>query len=92
MKDKQHFQLIDGTFSPTEASRLLLSLVQRKIDYHRKEQFSDEERFGKAPSHSEKRLRDLAKLESDLKEFFASASDSNQNLNINGWIEITLTA
>lgn len=89
MKDKQHFQLIDGTFTPTEASRVLLSLVQRKMDYHRLEQFSNELRLGRDPSHSEKRLQDLAKLESALKELFASATDTKQNLKINGWLEIT---
>ena len=88
MKDKQHFQLIDGTFTPSEASRVLLSLVQRKMDYHRLEQFSNEVRLNQDPSHSEKRLQDLAKLENALKELFASAADAKQNLKINGWIEI----
>ena len=89
MKDKQQFQLIDGTFTPSEASRVLLSLVQRKMDYHRLEQFSNEVRLGQDPSHSEKRLQDLAKLESVLKKLFASADDAKQNLKINGWIEIS---
>jgi hypothetical protein len=91
MKDKQHFQLIDGTFTPSEASKVLLSLVQRKMDYHRLEQFSNEVRLGRDPSHSEKRLQVLAKLESELKKLLASADDAKQNLKINGWIEITLT-
>ncbi len=89
MKDKQQFQLIDGTFTPAEATRVLLSLVKSKLDYHTMEKFSNEERFGKDPAHSEKRLRDLTKLDTALKEFFASAADSKQNLKINGWIEIT---
>jgi len=72
MKDKQHFQLINGTFTPSEASRVLLSLVQRKMDYQRLEQFSNEVRLGRDPSHSENRLQDLAKLESALEELFAS--------------------
>jgi len=89
MKDKQHFQLIDGTFTPSEASRVLLSLVQRKMDFHRLEQFSNELRLGRDPAHSEKRLRDLANLETALKEIFDSAADAKQNLKINGWIEIS---
>lgn len=89
MNDKRHFQLIDGTFTPSEAARVLLSLVKSKMAYHNMEKFSNEERYGRDPSHSEKRLRDLAKLESELKELFASAADSKQNLKINGWIEIT---
>ncbi len=89
MKDKQHFQLIDGIFTPAEASRVLGSLIKSKMDYHSMEKFSNEERFGRDLSHSEKRLHQLAKLNDALKELFASAADAKQNLKINGWIEIT---
>ena len=89
MNDPQQFQLIDGTFTPNEAARVLFSLVKSKMDYHSIERFSNEERFGSDPSHSEKRLHDLAKLNSALKEIFASAAGTKQNLKINGWIEIT---
>ena len=58
MKDKQHFQLIDGTFTPSEASRVLLSLVKSKMDCHSIEKFSNEVRFGRDLAHSEKRLHD----------------------------------
>ena len=89
MKDKQHFQLIDGTFTPSEAARVLLSLVKSKMDYHNMEKFSNEERFGRDLSHSEKRLHDLAKLNTNLKELFQSAAEANQHLKIKGWIEVT---
>ena len=89
MKDKQHFQLIDGTFTAPEASRVLLSLIKSKMDYHNIEKFSNEVRFGRDEAHSEKRLHELAKLNDALKELFASAADAKQNLKINGWIEIT---
>ena len=89
MKDKQHFQLIDGTFTPSEAARVLLTLVKSKIDYHNMEKFSNEERFGRDVSHAEKRLCELKKLDSALKDYFASVADSKQKLKINGWIEIT---
>jgi hypothetical protein len=89
MKDTQHFQLIDGTFTPAEASRVLLSLVKSKIDYHNLEKLSNEERFGRDLAHSEKRLRDLAQLNTVLKELCASAAEAKQNLKISGWIDIT---
>ena len=65
MNTPQQFQLIDGTFTPSEASRVLLSLVNSKMDYHRLEQLSNQERFGQDTSHSEVRLRNLAKLHAD---------------------------
>ena len=86
--NKQHFQLIDGTFTPSEASRVLLSLVKSKMDHHRVEKFSNEERFGRDLAHSEKRLRELAELDRALKKLFGSISPT-QNLKIKGSIEIT---
>ena len=89
MKDKQRFQLIDGTFTPSKAARVLLALVKSKIDYHSLEKLSNEERFGRDVSPSEKRLQELKQLKTTLKEFFDSTTDEKQNLKIDGWIEIT---
>ena len=89
MITKEQFQLIDGIFTPSEASRLLLSLVQRKIDYHRMEKLSNEERFGGDTAHTEVRLRDLAALHASLKEYLALAAESHETLEIKGFIEIT---
>lgn len=90
MKDTHQFQLIDGTFRPEDASRVLLSLVDRKMDYHRAEKFSNEERFGRDSSHSEKRLGELARLKEALSDLLASAETGRQNVAISGRIEITL--
>jgi len=90
MKDKHDFQLIDGTFTPPEAERVLLSLVKSKMDYHGREKFSNEERFGRDPGHSETRLHELEKIAAALGLIFASAARSNQKLRINGWIEISV--
>jgi len=89
MKDKQRFQLINGTFTPSEAAQVLLSLVKSKIDYHSLQKLSNEERFGKDSSHSEKRLQDLQKLKTALKELFNSAAEAKETLKIDGWIEIS---
>ena len=89
MITKEQFKLIDGIFTPSEASRLLLSLVQRKIDYHRMEKLSNEERFGGDTAPTESRLRDLTALHASLKEYLALAAESHQTLEIKGRIEIT---
>ncbi|HRJ71719.1 MAG TPA: hypothetical protein PLS03_05810, partial [Terrimicrobiaceae bacterium] len=90
MKDTHRFQLIDGTFPPGDACRILLSLVDRKMDYHRVEKFSNEERFGRDSSHSEKRLAELGRLKEALSDLFASADNERQIVKISGQIEITL--
>ncbi len=89
MKDKQPFQLINGTFTPSEASRILLSLVKSKMDYHGMEKHSNEERLGMDPSHSAKRLNELAELQTQLIELIAPAANAGRTLRIKGWIEIT---
>jgi hypothetical protein len=88
MNDKQRFQLINGTFTPSEAAQVLLSLVKSKIDYHSLEKLSNEERFGRDLSHSETRLQRLRTLKTELEELFDSAAQAKQNLKIDGWIEI----
>ncbi len=90
MNSKQSFQLIDGSFTSSEASRVLFALVQSKIDYHRLEKLSNEERFGKDTAHSEKRLQELAKLQAAMKEYLSVAADANQTLEIKGIIEISV--
>ena len=89
MNDKQRFKLIDGTFTPSEASRVLLALVKSKMDYHSMEKFSNEVRYGGDVARSEKRLQELAQLNASLQEFFGSTSTENQTLKVDGWIEIT---
>lgn len=89
MNNHQRFQLIEGTFTPSEAGQVLLSLVTSKIDYHSLEKCSNEERFGRDIAHSEKRLEKLRKLNTALKELLAVAADEKQNLKIDGWIEIS---
>ncbi|MDB6133666.1 MAG: hypothetical protein JWM59_1909 [Verrucomicrobiales bacterium] len=88
MTTEQQFQLIDGIFTPSQASRVLLSLVKCKIDYHHIEKLSNEERFGGDAAHSESHLHYLAKLHTSLKEYLALAAQANQTLEIEGCIKI----
>lgn len=68
---------------------MLLSLVKSKIEYHTLQKLSNEERFGRDLSNSEKRLEQLQRLKVALKELFDSATEARQTLKIDGWIEIT---
>jgi hypothetical protein len=86
---QQCFKLIDGTFTPSEAKQVLLSMVKSKIDFHGLQLLSNRERFGRDVDHSEKRLVVLKGLESSLKELLESAAQTNQKLRVDGWIEIS---
>lgn len=89
MNRKQTFQLIDGTFSPADANHLLGDLVTSKVNYHRMQTYSHGETVGEGVSPSEKKLLHLKELRQQLEEIFTTAAESNHNLTIKGWIEIT---
>ena len=88
MNTTRHFQLIDGTFSPQEAGRILGSMVKSKIDYHSLESHSDSERARGSKAHSQERLQTLRDLNANLKELFETAAAQNKSLKISGTIEI----
>lgn len=90
MKTKQQLKLIEGTFTPAEATQMLLSLVKSKIDFHTLEKVSNEERFGRDVAHSESRLAALRRLREEITALGQSAAGQQQQLKIDGWIEITL--
>ena len=91
MKDQQRFQLIEGTFTPAAARKVLLDLVQTKIDYHQKEKFSEQIRFGADVSQSQRRLDELHKLHGELKALLDIAAREDTDLKVNGWIEVAPT-
>ena len=90
MKQPKSFKLIDGQFTSAEAGRVLNMLISSKINYHSKEKFSNEERFGKDASHSVKRIAALKKVQISLKKFFDTAEKKGLNVKMNGFVEITI--
>lgn len=90
MKTTQRHQLIDGTFTPADASQILLALVKSKIDFHNLEKLSNEERFGRDVAHSERRLVALRQLRETLRTTCQSAASAGQRIEVNAWIEVKL--
>ena len=89
MQTKQQLRLIEGTFTPAEATQMLLSLVKSKIDFHTLEKASNKERFGSDGAQSEVRLVALRSLRHEITALCQSAA-GEQRLKIDGWIEITI--
>jgi len=88
MKTNLTFDLIDGTFKPFEAKRVLFTLIKDKINFHELELFSANERYGFDLPHSRKRIKDLndtlVRIEHVINEF----EKSNFEIKISGAIEI----
>ncbi len=90
MNNPQRYKLIDGSFTASEATQILLSLVKSKIDFHNLEKLSNEERFGQDIAQSERRLTELRQLHETLRSACQSAAEKGQRVEVKGWIEMNL--
>lgn len=88
MEKIQQLTLIDGTFAPTEARKLLSDIISRKINYHQLEMFSNEERFGKDISNSKKRIEALRATNEQLKMIIDDAIEKQYRLQVTSFIDI----
>lgn len=82
------FQLVEGEFAPLEAKKILLGLINRKINFHQLEHFSNEVRFNEKTSHSKQRVKTLTDASEQISALVATAS--NMQFKIEGSIQITL--
>lgn len=90
MKQEHTFKLIDGSFTPSEARSILYALITSKINFHSTESFGISVRTSGDTSFHEKRIKQLAQNNKDVKELMDYAEDNKFRLKINGVIEIQL--
>ncbi|MDZ7648980.1 MAG: hypothetical protein U5K54_18430 [Cytophagales bacterium] len=87
--DKTHeYQLILGEFSASDASQILLEIINNKINYHNRQIFSIKERFNGDVSHSEKRIKALLKTSNGIKKILATAEKRGNYIQIDCPIKI----
>lgn len=67
MKNNQEYKLIDGSFTAEDADRVVSTLLNYKIDYHSREDFSNHIRFNKEIEHSKKRIQELTETKEQIK-------------------------
>ena len=91
VRTTQKIQLVDGTFTPSETSDVVLALLQEKINFHKLQRLSWCE--GNAESDTKYPDGRIAELENEMdviKEFVAQVRNEGKRLRINGVLEITL--
>jgi hypothetical protein len=86
----QHIQLINGEFNPEDAQRILLSLINSKIQYHQVEIFSLEERFGIEATQSKDRIEELKLSVRDIQEIIKEATEAGMKLKVISTVNIQL--
>lgn len=88
MENSYEFKLVQGSFKPEEAGRVLLSLLQNKISYHNMEALSTQIRFGGDVSRSEKRIKELEEISESLTAFLTEAGHHDKMLLVEGTFAI----
>lgn len=92
MKNENHheFKLIDSIFTPEEASSVLTTLINSKINYHRLDDFSNHIRFDRDLTHSQKRIKELEAALTSLKQFTTKAKESGSNMVVKGLVTLAI--
>jgi hypothetical protein len=89
MKKPHTFKLIDGKFNAIEARKILIDLIQNKINYHAREIHMMEEHNEGNTDKSIKRVAQLKKSADTLKKVLLQADSKGMQLKIRGTVEIT---
>ena len=90
MKKTETIELIKGTFTPDEAREILLQLLDSKINFHNRRNFSYRERFGKPDAYSEQRLEHLMESRKKVMTLVSKSTDEEKSVTINSIIEINI--
>lgn len=85
---KGQFKLIEGIFSASDAKKVLLSLFNHKIQFHKRRIFSIEERFGIKDEHSVLRISQLEQTVEEVQQMLKEAERENKQLVIRSTISV----
>lgn len=86
----QKVQLIEGTFTPSEASDIVTALISEKINFHKLKSLSIREgNENEDCEYSHNRIKELEDERMIAREFMKIASKEGYNLKISGTIEIS---
>ena len=91
IKTKQKIQLVDGSFSPSEAADVIIALLEEKINFHKLQRLSwcegDKDANTKYPDD---RIQELENEKQIAKNFINSVRYEGKRLRIDGVLNITL--
>jgi hypothetical protein len=85
------FKLIDGIFTPKEASEILLNLYISKLKFHQMKQFSAQERLGEDDVLAIHKIQQLQLAIDKIKEVLQAAQAAKQEIVIESNVSLHLT-
>lgn len=90
-KTKQKVQLVKGEFTPSDASHVIMSLIDEKINFHKLQRLQKREGNHLCNTNElDGRIGELIKEKEIAKSFIAEARNHNGKIAINGVLEISL--
>lgn len=90
METLKEFKLIDGTFTAEAAEIILTALLNYKIDYHNREDFSNHIRFNNNIEHSKKRISELVETKEAIKNLIRKSKLGDSKLILKSTISIEI--
>lgn len=90
-KTQQNVKLIEGTFTPSEAADILISMISKKVNFHKLQRLSALEQYCDDDTlHLDDRIGQLKKAEKDIKELIVEARTQGYHFKISGTVDIEL--
>lgn len=89
---EQKIQLVNGEFTPSEASDVIMSLIGQKINYHKLEHlqyFERNHKYDKEPINN--RIQQLEEEKKIAADFILKMKNEGKNLKIDGILTLTST-
>jgi hypothetical protein len=87
---QNNYKLIDGDFTPDESKKILMSLINNKIDFHNLIAFSNHIRFNNDVNVSKKRIEELSATRDQMDELISKAIAEGKNFRIKSTINLEL--
>ena len=90
MNNVQNYKLVEGQFSPSDATNILFALFNSKINFHELESFRIQEQNYSNRDYikHDERVVQLRQAYSYLKTIITDASNDNMDLEIHGTVII----
>ena len=91
LKTKQNIQLVEGSFTPSEALDVIVSLLDQKINFHKLQRLSLSEGYCDADTlYPDGRIKELQDEKNVARDFISKMRKEGRNLKINGVLEISI--
>jgi hypothetical protein len=92
VKTEQKINLVEGKFTPSEASHVVNSLIGEKINFHKLQRLIlCEGNEDSDTTYENKRIQELQNEKQIAKDYIANARRDGYDVFINGTLDITFT-